>query len=62
KILAGGADHLSEDGLLLVEVGHNAHLVEEAWPHVPFTWVDAPSGESKIFMLSREDLLEYFAE
>jgi ribosomal protein L3 glutamine methyltransferase len=61
KILIGGADHLSEDGLLLVEVGHNAHLVEDAWPHVPFTWVDAPSGDSKIFMLSREDLIEYFS-
>lgn len=62
KILANAADHLTENGLLLVEVGHNAHLVEEAWPDVPFTWVDAPSGESKIFMLCREDLVEYFAK
>lgn len=61
RILAGAADHLTDDGLLLVEVGHNAHLVEAAWPHVPFTWVDAPSGESKIFLLSRHDLLDHFA-
>lgn len=60
RILAGAADHLTDHGLLWVEVGHNAYLVEEAWPDVPFTWVDAPSGESKIFMLSRNELLEYF--
>lgn len=61
RILAQGAEHLTPGGLLLVEVGHNAHLVEEAWPQVPFTWIDAPSGESKIFLMSREELLEHFA-
>jgi ribosomal protein L3 glutamine methyltransferase len=60
RILAGAADHLTDEGLLLVEVGHNANLVEDAWPHVPFTWVDAPSGEAKIFMLNRQDLLDHF--
>lgn len=60
RIVAGAADHLTDQGLLLVEVGHNADLVEAAWPDVPFTWIDAPSGESKIFMLSRAELLEYF--
>ncbi len=61
RILAGAADHLSDHGQLFVEVGHNAHLVEAAWPDVPFTWIDAPSGESKIFALSRAELVEHFA-
>ena len=60
RILASAADHLTDDGLLMVEVGHNAHLVEAAWPQVPFTWVDAPSGESKIFLMTRQDLLDHF--
>ena len=59
QILAGAAAHLNDGGLLMVEVGHNADLVEAAWPDVPFTWVDAPSGESKVFLLGREELLAH---
>ena len=59
KILAGASSRLNDKGLLLVEVGHNADLVEAAWPDAPFTWVDAPGGESKIFLLSKEDLERY---
>lgn len=61
RILAQGADHLAPGGLLLVEVGHNADLVEAAFPDVPFTWIDAPSGESKIFLMSREELEAHFS-
>lgn len=60
RILAGAAKHLNDRGQIMVEVGHNADLVENAWPDVPFTWVDAPSGESKIFLLGRKDLLAHF--
>ncbi|MCK9283761.1 MAG: 50S ribosomal protein L3 N(5)-glutamine methyltransferase [Rhodocyclaceae bacterium] len=60
RILATARQHLNDDGLLLVEVGHNADLVEHAWPDVPFTWIDAPSGESKIFLLSADELETYF--
>jgi len=61
KILAEAATHLNDDGLLLVEVGHNADLVEAAWPNVPFTWVDAPSGDSKVFLLNKTELETYFS-
>jgi ribosomal protein L3 glutamine methyltransferase len=54
RLLAGARDHLTDHGLLFVEVGHNADLVEAAFPELPLTWVDAPSGEGKIFMLARD--------
>lgn len=56
RLLAGAGRHLTEHGLLFVEVGHNADIVEAAFPDLPLTWVDAPSGEGKIFMLSRDAL------
>lgn len=56
RLLACAADHLTEHGLLFIEVGHNADIMEAAFPELPVTWIDAPSGESKIFMLSREQL------
>ena len=60
RILAIAKNHLNNDGLLMVEVGHNADLVEVAYPDVPFTWVDATGGEARIFMLTREQLQSYF--
>lgn len=56
RILGAAADFLNPDGLLMVEVGHNADLVETAYPEVPFTWLDTDSAESKIFMLTRHEL------
>jgi len=54
RLLAAAPEHLTDHGLLFVEVGHNADIVEAAFPDLPLTWVDAPSGEGKIFMLARE--------
>lgn len=56
RLLAAAPDHLTEGGQLFVEVGHNADIVEAAFPDLPLTWVDTPSGEGKIFLVSREAL------
>lgn len=56
RILAAAAKHLKPGGLLAIEVGHNRDIVEAAFPALPLTWLDTPSGEGKIFMLRREDL------
>lgn len=56
RLLATASAHLTRHGLLFVEVGHNADIVEAAFPDLPLTWVDAPSGEGKIFMLAGEAL------
>lgn len=60
RLLAQAAEHLSDHGQLFVEVGHNAHLVEAAWPQVPFTWIDAGGEPSRIFVLDRSALLDHF--
>ncbi|WIM06448.1 MAG: 50S ribosomal protein L3 N(5)-glutamine methyltransferase [Candidatus Nitricoxidivorans perseverans] len=56
RLIKDAGRHLTENGLLLVEVGHNADLVEAAFPDIPFTWIDAPGGEGKIFLVAREQL------
>ena len=60
RILSKAAAHLNSDGQLLVEVGHNADLVEHAWPDIPFTWVDSAGGEGKIFRFDADELNRYF--
>jgi ribosomal protein L3 glutamine methyltransferase len=56
RILAAAPQHLKQQGLLAVEVGHNCDIVEAAFPSLHFTWIDTESGEGKIFLLRREDL------
>lgn len=60
RILASAASQLTPDGILMVEVGHNADLVEAAFPAVPFTWIDTPSSEDKIFLLPQTLLEKFF--
>lgn len=56
RILADAKRHLKPGGLLAIEVGHNRALTEAAFPDLPLTWIDTPSGAGKIFLLRREEL------
>ncbi len=56
RILAEAGRHLNPGGLLAVEVGHNRHLVEAAFPELPLTWIDTAGGDEKIFIIHREHL------
>lgn len=61
RILGSAANHLTAHGILMVEIGHNADLVEAAFPEVPFTWVDTANSDDKIFLLTRQDLADFFS-
>ncbi|MDX9698995.1 MAG: 50S ribosomal protein L3 N(5)-glutamine methyltransferase [Rhodocyclaceae bacterium] len=55
-ILAGARQHLTEQGVLAVEIGHNRDIVEAAFPDLPFTWLSAEGGECVVFVLNACDL------
>ena len=56
-ILEHAAQHLTENGVLVVEIGHNREILEAAYPNLPFTWLDVSAGDQYVFMLHRNDLL-----
>ncbi|MDH2917710.1 MAG: 50S ribosomal protein L3 N(5)-glutamine methyltransferase [Sideroxydans sp.] len=56
-ILKNAAQHLSENGILIVEIGHNRDLLEAEYPKLPFTWLDVTAGDQFVFMLHRNDLI-----
>jgi ribosomal protein L3 glutamine methyltransferase len=55
-ILEHAAQHLAENGLLVVEIGHNRDKLEAAYPDLPFTWLDVSAGDQFVFMLHKNDL------
>lgn len=56
KILENAHRHLSETGILLVEVGHTWPILEAAFPDIPFTWLEFEYGGEGVFMLARDQL------
>jgi ribosomal protein L3 glutamine methyltransferase len=56
-ILAQAAHHLTDNGILIVEIGHNRDVLEAAYPDLPFTWLDVTAGDQFVFMLHKNDLL-----
>ena len=55
-ILHEAARHLNKGGVLVVEAGHNRHVLEEAFPDLPFQWLEVSAGDEFVFLLTREDL------
>ncbi|MEO8333100.1 MAG: 50S ribosomal protein L3 N(5)-glutamine methyltransferase [Gallionella sp.] len=55
-ILKKAAQHLTANGLLIVEIGHNRDVLEAAYPDLPFTWLDVSAGDGFVFMLHKNDL------
>lgn len=56
QILAQANDYLTDDGLLVVEVGNSEIHLMQQYPQVPFTWVDLAEGGNGIFVISAQDL------
>lgn len=56
-ILENAAQYLNPHGVLLVEIGHNREVLEQAFPELPFTWLQTSGGDGFVFLLTREQLL-----
>jgi ribosomal protein L3 glutamine methyltransferase len=61
RILADAAGHLRDTGLLVVEVGNSWVSLEEAYPDVPFTWLEFEHGGHGVFALTAKELQTYRA-
>jgi ribosomal protein L3 glutamine methyltransferase len=61
RILDQPAQHLNDDGLLIVEVGDSERALAELLPEVPFVWIEFKVGPMGVFALERRDLVEHAA-
>jgi ribosomal protein L3 glutamine methyltransferase len=59
EILRDAPEHLTENGLLICEVGESEQHLIKLLPELPFAWVEFKVGQMGIFVLEREDMLAH---
>lgn len=57
RILAGAPDHLSAEGLLVLEIGHEQAHFEAAFPHLDPVWLSTTGASDQILLLRRAQLV-----
>jgi ribosomal protein L3 glutamine methyltransferase len=55
-IFAAARRHLTDHGILVVEVGNSEGRLMRAFPRLPFVWPDIAMGGGGVFILRAEDL------
>ena len=56
RILDEAPRHLTKDGALLCEIGRGRKPLEQAFPRLPFLWLDTEQSEGEVFWIGRKDL------
>jgi ribosomal protein L3 glutamine methyltransferase len=56
RLLRDADAHLAPGGLLVVEVGDSDERLQQAFPTVPFVWLEFEHGGGGVFLLTKDDL------
>ncbi|MCV6611085.1 MAG: 50S ribosomal protein L3 N(5)-glutamine methyltransferase [Amphritea sp.] len=62
QILRQASEYLADDGLLVVEVGNSEVHLQQAFPEVPFTWVELEQGGNGVFLLTADEVKQYCSQ
>ena len=51
-------EHLTEQGLAVIEIGDGREAFEAIWPQLPVTWLTTSGGDDLVFVVRAQDLKE----
>ncbi|RQO58723.1 50S ribosomal protein L3 N(5)-glutamine methyltransferase [Paucibacter sp. KBW04] len=57
-LLASAPEHLSEHGVLVLEIGNEREFFEAAFPQLEVAWMETSAGEDVVLLVTREALLK----
>jgi len=57
RILREAADYLSDNGLLILELGYTWTLLAERYPHLPVVWLEFEGGGEGVLAIDRAALI-----
>ncbi|WP_298578105.1 50S ribosomal protein L3 N(5)-glutamine methyltransferase [uncultured Luteimonas sp.] len=61
RILRDAPLHLTDDGLLVCEVGESERALSALLPELPLVWVEFKVGQMGVFVVERHDLVNHHA-
>jgi ribosomal protein L3 glutamine methyltransferase len=56
KIIAGAGSRLTDNGVLVVEIGNEYENAEAAFPELELTWLSTSAGDDNVFLLTADQL------
>lgn len=60
RILEGAARRLTDDGVLIVEIGNERDFAEAAFPNLELTWLSTSAGDDMVFLVTADQLKKKF--
>lgn len=61
RLLTEAADHLTEAGLLVLEIGHERAHFEAAFAQLEVVWLPTSATDDQVLLLTRENLVSAFS-
>jgi len=59
RILREAPEHLSDDGVLICEIGGSQEEFETRFPDIPVAWPSFERGGDGVFVIGREELVAW---
>lgn len=60
QLLRDAPSRMTENAVLVLEIGNERPHFEAAFPHLPVFWLDTSAGEDQVLLVTREALSRFF--